>query len=338
MSRGPNVFAVARSIWTDEDFADEQFSQREAWIWLIGAAAWKDCRVRGNAERGVDLKRGEFSFATRFLADKWLWSKSRVDRFIQMIEKRGIIRDTSRDGSKVYSIKNYNRFQVVGLPKRDSERDADWDDSGTAAGQQRDKEETGKQESRKTEEERATAKAAAAPSTPAEVVSRETLQGDLLDIPDFLDRRKPQATSRPEREQPSAEIVPFVQPRSEVERAFDAYNVAALAAGFREARRLDDRRAKALKARLAECGGFDGWATGDESAMGRIVSSKFLRGNNDRGWKPTGLDWFLKPANFTKLMEGAYDDTPGSKTAGGGTLERIARAASAASAAGYHGD
>ena len=41
------VFAVSREIWDDPDFADEPFTQREAWMWLIGAACWKDQKVRG---------------------------------------------------------------------------------------------------------------------------------------------------------------------------------------------------------------------------------------------------------------------------------------------------
>lgn len=139
MTGGRSVFAVARSIWGDSDFAAEPFTEREAWLWLVSAAAWKDTRDRGNAGP-VDLRRGDFSFSVRFLAVKWQWTKSRVDRFIQRLEKRDMIRDTSRDGAQIYSIKNYNHFQVVGLKRRDSERDTIRDDTGTVAGQRRNRE------------------------------------------------------------------------------------------------------------------------------------------------------------------------------------------------------
>lgn len=130
------VFAVARSIWTDDAFAPEPFTQREAWMWLVGAAAWKQIKARGNAG-GTTLQRGEFSFATRFLAEKWGWSKSRVDRFLSVLENRDMIRDTSRDTNKVYLIKKYSEFQKVSLP---SGTDSGTED-GTRAGQKRDKEE-----------------------------------------------------------------------------------------------------------------------------------------------------------------------------------------------------
>lgn len=153
MSRGPNVFAVARSIWDHDMFAPEPFSEREAWIWLIGAAAWKDTKVRINGTP-VAVARGEFCFAVRFMAEKFQWSKSRTDRFIHRLEKQDIIRDTSRDNAKIYSINKYNNFQVVGLPKRDTDQDAERDLNGTSPGLDRDKEETVKQVNIETVEER----------------------------------------------------------------------------------------------------------------------------------------------------------------------------------------
>lgn len=112
------VFAVARSVWGHEAFAEEPYSEREAWIWLVGSAAWKACRTRAG-----ELDRGEFTFSLRFLMEKWKWkNKDRVHRFMKRLQKRDMIRDTSRNGHLIYSINKYNDFQVVGLPKRDKER------------------------------------------------------------------------------------------------------------------------------------------------------------------------------------------------------------------------
>ncbi len=140
IDRRPNVYGISRDLWEHPAFPDEPFTERQAWAWMIGAAAWKEISARGNSGQ-VTLRRGELSFSVRFLAERWQWSKSAVDRFLMKLEKRDMMRDTSRDGSKIYFLVNYNTFQVVGLPKQDSDRDS----SGTAAGQQRDKEETGKQ-------------------------------------------------------------------------------------------------------------------------------------------------------------------------------------------------
>lgn len=60
-------------------------------------------------------------------------------------------------------------------------------------------------------------------------------------------------------------------------------------------------RGKLLKARLAQ--------NGEETVMeaiDKVKQSRFLQGDNDRGWIIT-FDWFLKPSNFQKVLEGNYD-------------------------------
>lgn len=128
------VFAVARSIWDDDDFADEPFTERQAMIWLVGAAAWREKTVRINAVP-VKVCRGEFCFAERFLATKWGWTKSRVHRFLNRLSDRGIVstrtsepgfskngeksnqdRTIGRTSTKVYKLNKYNEFQVLWKP------------------------------------------------------------------------------------------------------------------------------------------------------------------------------------------------------------------------------
>ena len=124
------VFAVDRGIFTDPDFADEPFTEREAFMWLVSEAAWKDHARRGSSGR-VELRRGEVCHSVRFMAEAWKWSKSRVDRFMKRAILRGMLSCENRDNNQVYLVCNYNKFQRVSLPDRDS--------SGTAAGQQRDR-------------------------------------------------------------------------------------------------------------------------------------------------------------------------------------------------------
>lgn len=40
----------------------------------------------------------------------------------------------------------------------------------------------------------------------------------------------------------------------------------------------------------------------------KVADSAFLSGENDRKWK-ANLDWILKPSNFTKILEGYYNNT-----------------------------
>ena len=57
-----------------------------------------------------------------------------------------------------------------------------------------------------------------------------------------------------------------------------------------------------VKARVREYG-MEAMIT----AIKNISKSSFLQGKNDRGWVIT-FDWFIKPNNFTKVLEGNYND------------------------------
>ncbi len=96
----------------------------------------------------------------------------------------------------------------------------------------------------------------------------------------------------------------------EPKQAMDAYNLIAERVGWEIAQRLPGVRRQKLRARLAECGGIEGW----KAAMARAGQSDFLTGKipkNDEHahWRPT-LDFFLQPKSFTRLMEGSYDNRP----------------------------
>ena len=136
--------------WQDNPIFDrEEYSRRDAWVWLVESASWKPTRVRVKGEM-VDLDRGELCFAQRFLAEKWGWSKSRVDRFLKLLAAEGMIATRTKNGAttdhaagqgqSIINICNYEKYQAPeGLDRGNVEPD-----SGATPGQQRTKEETGK--------------------------------------------------------------------------------------------------------------------------------------------------------------------------------------------------
>ena len=93
-------------------------------------------------------------------------------------------------------------------------------------------------------------------------------------------------------------------------QALGDFNALAIGCGLSQARNLSPQRRTAMRRRLVECGGSEGWL----AILDHIQASPFLQGQNDRGWKLT-LDWLLKAQNFTKVAEGQYAHTaPPSKT------------------------
>ena len=96
--KNPGTFAVSRAAFDHPMFKAEPFSEREAWIWMIGAAAWRPMKVRV-ANHLIALDRGEFAFSIRFMAERFDWSKSRVHRFITRLEHEGMISKCSKTGT-----------------------------------------------------------------------------------------------------------------------------------------------------------------------------------------------------------------------------------------------
>jgi hypothetical protein len=130
--------AMPRTIFDDKTFPPEPFTQREAYLYVVAAAAWKPRQDRiGRAV--VDLQRGQFAASTRFLASRWGWSEARVRRFLTRLSKRrtsdaaidaqhdapidALIDAVSTRDITVITIRNYDEFNKS-APSDKSQTDA----------------------------------------------------------------------------------------------------------------------------------------------------------------------------------------------------------------------
>lgn len=121
-----------------------------AWFWLIAHACWKPTRVIIKGEI-IELGRGDMTFSQRFLAEKWGWSKSRVDRFMSDLRDHNMIETRSKNGATknhaagqgqaVITICNYDKYQNLTEQERGSNLEEVRGNVGATAGQQRGKEE-----------------------------------------------------------------------------------------------------------------------------------------------------------------------------------------------------
>lgn len=85
------------------------------------------------------------------------------------------------------------------------------------------------------------------------------------------------------------------------EHVVEVWNDLAARRGLKAVTRLSAERRATLKTRIGQNRIED-----FQEAIAAIDRSPFLCGENDRRWKAY-FDWMLKPANFTKLIEGTYD-------------------------------
>lgn len=131
---GRGVVGIDRDVFNHPAFKPEPFPEAMAWIWLICEATHKP-HVKRIDGQPFELRRGQLCHSIRFMAEAWRWSKSRVDRFLSMLEKRDMIRREIGTKSSVLTICNYGVYQRAALPARDNVETP----SGTKVGQSWDK-------------------------------------------------------------------------------------------------------------------------------------------------------------------------------------------------------
>ena len=241
------TFAVSRAIWSHAAFKREAFTEREAFMWLVGEASWKP-RVTRVGDLVVALERGQIAASHRFCAKAWGWTDSKVRRFFTRLQKLEMISLKTDAGVTVLTVCNYDKFQPGG--------------ASTDAGPTQDRRRT-----------------------------------DANEKTDGIQREKG------EEELATQGAAP--RPANDLSLAVKRYNDAAAASGsWPQVQKITPSRSRQLRARLAECGGVEGW----EVALRRAFDSDFLRGRTAKPWMQFGFDWLVRASNFTKLMEGNYDN------------------------------
>lgn len=104
------VFCIARSAFDHPFFKKEPFTEREAWWWLIGEAAFAPTKVRvGRAM--FELERGQLVHAIRFMAQRWQWTEPRVRRFLERLRRQTMLDVRASAEATVLTICNYGEYQ-----------------------------------------------------------------------------------------------------------------------------------------------------------------------------------------------------------------------------------
>ena len=157
--------------WQDHPlFEGDEYSQRDAWEWLIANACYSE-REANISGRMIVLSRGELSYSVRFLAQKWRWKRSRVSRFLDRFKQEKMIKMRERSvnemcskigtenesnygtgkstAQQIITICNYSKYQKTKDDYDSDDGTGKESDSGTKVGQQRDRSGTKKNKDNK---------------------------------------------------------------------------------------------------------------------------------------------------------------------------------------------
>lgn len=284
MGRGMSGFIAMQREALDH-YLLQDGERFRAWFWLIANACWKPTKVRIKGKT-IELQRGEMVFSQRFLALKWGWSKSRVERFMSDLRDEGMIKTRQKNGAQsgatagrgesIISICNYNKYQMTD----DDDRGNSGAQNGTTARQQRGN--SGAKKNKGTREQKKD-------SPNGELSVSENSDPDLPLLNGFGEQLAPPADDPDE-----FTVADFVE----------SWNETAALCGLPPILKLTAVRKRAFRCRQREFPNIDDWRT----AFRCLRDNRWMHGENDRGWR-ADPDFFLQAKSFTKLVEGSHGKT-----------------------------
>lgn len=117
------VFRNIEKSWLWEE---KPFSRGQAWIDLLLLAKFRDESFFSRRGNLVDGKRGYVYKSISLLADRWGWSRKKVDHFFDQLAADNMIKVNKKRASEETSIfiVNYSKYQIIGTGKRTSEEQA----------------------------------------------------------------------------------------------------------------------------------------------------------------------------------------------------------------------
>ena len=276
-------------------YFSDPFTRMQAWIDLLLVANYRDSviYVRGNK---VDVKRGQIAKSQDFFATRWKWSRGKVIRFLDELQKCGQIVQQKSNVITLISVVNYEYYQQDGTtdePQTDSRQynkrttDGTTDEPQIVQPNER-RIKKNKEDNKETSLTRGKeiAAAAAAPSSAATAEASRRRTAKSCDTTDTA-------------KVPYAEITAL-------------WN--GICTGYPRLVKLSDSRKNKIRNRVAEMGGAEKAMPLLREIFSAMQDSHFLKGDNRRGWKAS-FDWlFENDKNWVKVYEGNYNNRPDTAT------------------------
>jgi hypothetical protein len=105
------------------------YSFAEAWLDLIWNARFEAKPISKivSRNRTIEIKRGEIHASLRFLAERWGWTKERVQRFLAAAKERGELIQETRQGETIITLCNFAKYNSYQDTDQDEDQDEDKD-------------------------------------------------------------------------------------------------------------------------------------------------------------------------------------------------------------------
>jgi len=110
MKKSDTYFKVYRSLLNHDIWLKEKFTWGQAWVDLIGLAnfADKDSFYKGQFQV---VRRGQIKASTVWFANRWKWSRNRVNRYFKALSDSQMIQVSATPNGTTITLENYASFQ-----------------------------------------------------------------------------------------------------------------------------------------------------------------------------------------------------------------------------------
>ena len=297
---------IHRNITENPMYFSEPFTRMQAWIDLLLVANYRDSviYVRGNK---VDVKRGQIAKSQDFFATRWKWSRGKVIRFLDELQKCGQIVQQKSNVITLISVVNYEYYQQDGTtdePQTDSRQYNKRTTDGTTDEPQTDSRQYNKRTTDGTTDEPQIVQPNERRIKKNKEDNKETSLTRGKEIAAAV-AAPTSASDEAEAPKPikaeKRENLPF----KEIKELWNAVCV-----GYPKLHSLSESRKNKMRNRVAEMGGAEKALLLLREIFTKMQVSNFLRGDNKRGWKAS-FDWlFENDKNWVKVYEGNYDNRP----------------------------
>ena len=104
-------YKISRKLLTSDFWVLEPFTKAQAWLDLIGLASYKKSKIRIKNGETVDIERGECAWSVIKLAQRWQWSRGKVNRFLTYLKNEKMIQQKICSNLTIINILNYEFYQ-----------------------------------------------------------------------------------------------------------------------------------------------------------------------------------------------------------------------------------
>lgn len=112
MAKDKGWVLIHRKIWDSAIWTSEEaFDRRSAWIDLILMANHEDKEKVISASDTQKIRRGQIHCSTKFLANRWGWSKNKVLRYLALLKSADMVTTQRYNGRTLITLIKYDDFQ-----------------------------------------------------------------------------------------------------------------------------------------------------------------------------------------------------------------------------------